>query len=458
MPIHATHSNRSHLNRLLGIALSLILGLSLLPNRPLHAQPPDEALGEAAIFLTLFPQLRALPAPPVIQPGLRVSYQGASAIIGGGGAGGGPIQYDVVAMDGVQTLVYTTSYLGISGGHLIPNPPTALVGLPALGEFWIHPSVLVNAESVANQSLSVTRYNKNVNGVIITVVRFQSQSSGGQVVWEFSTNSGLLVFYSRSTFIPGTGQTSETQSTFLGFRTLPLPWNTNTLAPNWARANAEMIYTGTQSTTVAGAGTLTSNVVATVQVNTATPTWSSFLVDAFIQNIGSSSSAAVTGIGQIFGGYWLPRSALGVNVSSPVLLDQDPITGIQVTLARAQNGNIILTQIGSALEHIAVYDAVLGSLNFSQQTIARGNSIQQTVLTRTGGSDLGALDSLPEVTTPTPTSTSQPTATPTATPSPTPTGSSSPGPSPTTTSTPASGSSPTPEPGHHRIYLPTLRQ
>lgn len=436
--------------RLSLLTLCLMLCLSLLPARSAEAQPPDEAIGEAAIFLTLFPQLRTLPAPPVIQPGLRVSYQGASAIIGGGAAGGGPIQYDVVAMDGVQTLVVANRYTDNGLGQPIPGGPTPLVGLPALGEFWIHPNVLVNAEAVANPNLSVTRYTKNVNGVNITVVRFQSQSAGGQAVWEFSTISGLLIFYSRTTFIPSTGQTSETQSTFLGFRTLPLPWNVNTLAPNWARANAVMEYTGTQSTTVAGAGTLNANAAASVQLHTAAPTWSSFVVNAFIQNMGNSTSASVSGIGQIFGSYWLPRSALGINVPAPVVIDQDPVTGIQIILGRTQNGDIFLRQLGQALDHVAVYDATLGALNFSDQTIVTATSSQRMILTRTGGSDLGALNSLPE----------SPTPAPTGTPTSTPDSSSNPGPTPTPTptSTPGSGSSPTPEPGSSQLFLPTLRR
>ncbi|MEA1053382.1 hypothetical protein U5801_26780 [Lamprobacter modestohalophilus] len=227
--------------RRLFLSLLLLWGmLSLIAIRSASAQPPDEALGEAAIFLTLFPQLRNLPAPPVIQTGLRVSYQAASAIIGGGAAGGGVVQYDVVAADGRQTLIYAINYIDNGVGQPIPTAPNALVGLPALGEFWIHPNVLVNAEAVANSNLAVTRYNKTINGATITVVRFQSQTSGGQAVWEFSTGSGLLVFYSRSTFLPSTGQTSETQSNLIGFRTVTLPLvpqhNPSELGTDWRRA------------------------------------------------------------------------------------------------------------------------------------------------------------------------------------------------------------------------------
>lgn len=382
--------------RLHRLLLSLLLAWGMLTSpialRSAWAQPPDDALGEAAIFLNIFPQLRTLSAPPVIQTGLRVSYQAASAVIGGGAAGGGVVQYDVVASDNQQTLIYATRYTDNGLGQPIPSAPTALVGLPALGEFWIHPNVLVNAEAFANASLAVSRYNKTINGATITVVRFQSQTSGGQAVWEFSTGSGLLVLHSRSTFLPSTGQTSETQSNLIGFRTLALPWSLNTTRPNWAQTGVVLAYTGTQETTVANAGTSTLNTAATVQIQGSQPTWTTFAVESFLQFVGTSTSAAVTGIGQIQGSYWLPQSALGVNLSSPLVVDTDQVTGVQTSLSRAPDGALVMTQAAAAFELVHVYDPTLGVLDSFRQTIVNPTSTQHTELTRTGGSDLSSLN------------------------------------------------------------------
>ncbi|MEA1053381.1 hypothetical protein U5801_26775, partial [Lamprobacter modestohalophilus] len=149
-----------------------------------------------------------------------------------------------------------------------------------------------------------------------------------------------------------------------------------------------LAYTGTQATAVANAGTSTLNIAATVQIQASQPRWTTFFVESFLQSVGTSTSAAVTGIGQIQGGYWLPQSALGLNVTSPVVVDTDPITRVQTSVSREQDGALVMTQAADAFELVHVYDATLGAMNFFRQTIVSPTSTQRTELARTGGSDL----------------------------------------------------------------------
>jgi hypothetical protein len=379
------------------LVLIACLAVGLGAPRAAADPPGDSDLGEAAGFLVLFPQLRALPAPIWFRPGARASYETAGAIIGGGGSGAGIVEYNVVALDAERAWVLAQGYGDNGGGALVPlGTANPLVGLPAVGEFWIHPSVLVNAETVANPNLSVVRLNRVVLGQAIVVVRFQSTTAGGEAVWEFDTTTGLLTFYRRSTTDPISGNSSLLQSNLLGLRALPLPWPA-ALAPNWARPGATMLYTGTQSTTIPTAGTTSLPLQLGAQITSATRTWSLLDTASFLNGVSIGGGPAVNGIGQFGAGFWLPREALTVNVPEPRVVDTDPVTGVQTSLARAQNGDLVVTQSAQAFQTISVYNRVLGSLDALQQTIISPTAMTQIQLFRTGGSDLESLDRLPEL-------------------------------------------------------------
>ena len=381
----------------LALVVCMMLGPGMVAPHALAAPPSDADLGESAAFLQLFPALRTLGAPVWFRPGVRASYQAAGAAFSGGssGSGGGIVQYNVVALDAERGWATATSFGDNGAGALVPlGSGSPIVGLPAIGEFWINPAVLVNAEAVANPNLAVVRLNKTVNGQAFTVVRFQSTTTSGRNVWEFDAASGILIFYSQSATDPNTGLSSAVQSTFLGLRTPSLPWQP-TVAPNWARPGANLIYTGNQATFIAGAGSgPTLPLQLTAQLVDATPTWSLFNTASSLGGVASGQAPFITGIGQV-GGYWLPRTALAVNVSQPVVVDVDPFTGATTTLARNQSGDIVITQSARAFQTITVYNRTLGSLDALRQTIAYPVNTTQIQLGRTGGSDLNALNAQP---------------------------------------------------------------
>jgi hypothetical protein len=370
-----------------------------LPARPAAAAPPDTDLGEAAVFLPLFPNLRTLPAPGWLRPGVRASYDTSSAIIGGGGAGAGIIQYDIAANDGEQALISVQTFGYIDNNvnqPLIPLGWSPKVGLPALGEFWIHPTVLVNAERVANPNLSVVRTTRNLNGNVVQVVRFQSSLSGATTVWEFSVNSGILVFYRNSTPNPSTGGSLESQSILRERRTVNLPWAQGT-APNWVRPEVRMDYGGWQYNTIAGAGgRLASPYHVFTRIAAATRTWSVTQGTIFLNGIQAGGSIIVSGPGLPFGGYWLPRTALQLQLSTtPFEFDRDFHTGVRSYIRRGNGNSIVMRQEGAAFVVSTAYEPTLGSLEYLYQNIATPTNIMEIEIWRTGGSNLNALNSQP---------------------------------------------------------------
>lgn len=378
---------------LLALLLALTSTFSLA--RPAQAQPSDAELGEVAIFLTLFPQLRTLPAPVWFQPGARVTYRAISAIIGGGGAGDGLVQFDVVAT-GPTSFAQAVNYTDNGTGALIPLGASYSVGVPGVGQFWINPSVLVNAESVANSNLTISRTTRNINGTLVNVVRFQTDLNGARYVYEFSPTSGILVFSSISVPNPNTGTSQESQLIILNLRQLQLPW-TGTRAPNWVRPGVFMQYTGQRTTTIPGAGSIPAPYVYTTQIFSATPTWSLLNTTEFVNGASTGSGISITGVGQLVSPFWLPREALNTNINAQVQIDQDPYTGIVLTIERADNGDIIIRQLAQGFQMAHRYHRTLGSLDSFFFSVNQLTSSSVTEVSRTGGSDLVAINDLPEL-------------------------------------------------------------
>src|SRR5690606_32663091 len=121
--------------------------------------------------------------------------------------------YDVVTRDGGQVLAYQASYAN-DGAGFYPLTSGYVRGYPGLGTFWMSPGGLVGAEGRAGAGLTVTRYQKQVLGQTVTVVRFQTQTTTGQTVFEFDAATGLLVFNSLSS------GPSAAQLTVLSVRTV----------------------------------------------------------------------------------------------------------------------------------------------------------------------------------------------------------------------------------------------
>lgn len=130
-------------------ALALLFACLVVAPATARAAPTDADVGG---MLALFPNARTLPAPAFLVPGVRVSYSTGSASGGiDGVAGGGVLQYDVVARDLRQIAACLHSY-GDLGAGVFPLATGPAIGYPGVGPFWINPTVLVGAERFARLS------------------------------------------------------------------------------------------------------------------------------------------------------------------------------------------------------------------------------------------------------------------------------------------------------------------
>jgi hypothetical protein len=368
--------------------LTLLLLLQIAPARALVVT--DGMIGDNASFFVLFPQLRALPAPPILTNGLRVTYSSASG--GGGSGGGGFIQYDVVAQNGGNVLIYQHSYAD-DGGGLKPLSQAPAFGVPALGPMWIHPAVLVNAEAVASGSLSVTRYLKPVAGATREVVRFQTTTlNGSTIVTEFSASSGLMVFSSIGTVSAGA------QLVLLAADTLPAGWPQDA-APRWARTGAVLQYAGSKTTTLSGGSPISQSLATSVTATEGNIAWTTFQGVEAVGGITSGGGASVTGIAQLTGSIWVPRAALSANLpTAPTVLHSDPVTGAQtyVYLNTGINRIVVQQEMAGAISRWE-YDRNFGVLvrQSLQVNGVAASEVREYLLS--GGSNLAALAAGPEL-------------------------------------------------------------
>jgi len=188
--------------RLARIVAILAVVLSASLPATLHAAPPAQTFGGDQLnpFPQIFPQLKRLPAPSWLKQGLRVTYYVQSATItqspdeeGGGGAG--YLQNDVVATDAKNIAVSTSWILDGGNGQLTPNGVFGASFSPGVGDWWLNPTVLVDAEQVANEDLIVVHMPATVAGQTYPAVRFEYHSDKAVAIWMFEEETGLLIYY-----------------------------------------------------------------------------------------------------------------------------------------------------------------------------------------------------------------------------------------------------------------------
>lgn len=359
----------------------LIVAGVLFVSATAAGQPSDDQIGEMATFFELFPRLRTLPAPEWLAPGVRASYSARGATTETGGAGF--VQYDVVGRDAVRVVLDQHNY-GDGGAGLLLLGQTGAVGVPGLGPFWMNPSVLDGAEQVGGGSLTVSRYDKEVAGQTRTVVRFQTETANGRTVYEFSAASGLLVFSSIGT------QGSAAQLELLTMRALELPWAADA-APTWARIGAELEFAGTKTTTVSGAGSSEMAIAVDVSLAAGTATWSMFESVTTLENVGQSPNTTFTGVAQINGAIWLPRGATAATIpTEPTQIDVDPVTGAETFLVARDDLIVLQQELGGSILTWR-YDSTLGVLEGQSIRTETPTAIEETELSRVGGSDLASL-------------------------------------------------------------------
>jgi hypothetical protein len=314
-------------------------------------------------WVALFPALQRLPAPEWIGEGLRVTYYSQSATMDldpeePAPAGAGYIQYDVVGQDRRGVAQFVTFLLDSGNGVIQPSLAWGSVAIPAVGDFWINPDVLADAEDAATEDLSITRMPYEIGETTFDAVRFEYETPRATYVWVFDRETGLQLFY-RHEIGRGAGR-QLADMTLVKVRTLELPWNPG-VAPTWVKRGLTLEYEGGNTTVVMGSDPVTFPIGATIRVDRSQRRYTRYALGSSFAGRQEGAVDSVSGAAQPFNALWLPEDALNFDPDDS-LIDEDPVTGVRLTFERIGQNHIVMSQSTKGYVQNLVYDARNGQL------------------------------------------------------------------------------------------------
>jgi hypothetical protein len=358
---------------------SLAFGQALEQHGPFEA--PAEGAQAAALpevqnpWLHLFPELRGAPAPDWLQEGVRVTYYGQSATLAQvadedtvGAAG--YLQNDLVALDEEIAVSSVKFYLSQADGSATPSFVLSSLGLPGAGDYWLSPTVLRDAEDVANDELIVLHMPTEVAGQAHNAVRFEYRPAGAVYVWMFDAESGVLLFYRHTIGEEGDTHVQAADLTLVAQRQLSLPWNGRSV-PAWATEGSALRWEGAYTPLVMGQPAGSFPYIVRADALRSRTRWTEHQLAASVAGQPQGVTRRATGVAQLFDALWLPFQALS-SLRDGQVLDRDPVTGAQVAVSRPGGGTVVLTESGAGYYTALAYDERDGVLVSMEQEILTG--------------------------------------------------------------------------------------
>jgi hypothetical protein len=311
-------------------------------------------------FLSLFPALRDAPAPAWLGPGARVTYRVQSASIAQaageeGSAGAGYVQNDVVAVEGGLIVATSKLYLDrLDGDGVLPYGLFPSLGLPGVGDYWLNPAPLAEAEQLAVPDLAVTRHSETFAGERFDTLRFDYTPEDAHYVWKFDPESGLLLEYRHDLGGDDAAHRQITIVTFVGSRQLDRPW-AGARRPSWVCRASWLRYSGSFVSVVAGDAGPGLDYAVEIDLRDCAERWAAYDLASRLEDLPAETATRLGGAAQLFDSLWLPAAALDA-LDSPQVLDRDPITGAEVNAEPNPDGTLTLWETGDYYSAALTYD------------------------------------------------------------------------------------------------------
>jgi len=255
-----------------------------------------------------------------------------------GSAGHGVTQVDVLSVNQNIAALKINSWLYSSfTGPLMPIKQSYEVGLPAGGDWYIHPRALANLADRRGGGVTIMRMPYSIDGITYDAIRIQQDSEASTFAHIYDLQDGkLLATFNSVTSADGLS-TVFAYATILGVRQMDLPWIGMDL-PDWVQKGTAIRYSGTKTyEAILAAYSMPTSVVLDMEITDATNKYytytqtGSMAVPEFPSQYGLEHLAG--GIGEP-GGLALPPASLSV-IQSGQVIDTDPVTGIVVSVRDA---------------------------------------------------------------------------------------------------------------------------
>ena len=297
-------------------------------------------------FLALFPELKNLPAPDWVQPGVRLTYTAGAAAApvdpeAPGAGGAGYTQIDVVSVTDKQVVLRMTSWgMPANRGPCHPIGAASYVGPAGVGTDWyLNPQVLKRALKLDADGLTVAHMPYKVHGKTYDAMRFEWEHADGKRVWVYDYKTGVLL---HSGFDNDTGAAKlSAYGDLMSIRTLKAPWATAAV-PDWVGEYKGLHYQGRYTLSVPGDRSYGSTLRMDMQVLDRGATWQRLKRHtergAIVQGLPADVDDTVMVTGRaVFGGLWIPPKGLQTLEDGQVL-DTDPHTGIETRVEAVADG------------------------------------------------------------------------------------------------------------------------
>jgi hypothetical protein len=340
--------------------------------------------------------LQTAPAPKWLRPGIRLTYYSALANVPGtdefweanengnwidrrtgqryfkrrpssdtAGSGHGYTQVNVVSMDGRQVVLEVRAYsFPKYQGPLALVSASSEVTILGFGQdWWANPEVLQGARNGSFGGLTVLRMNHALDGRTYPALRIQFEGTrpvaltgiGGEMrpgklksrhVLVYGIKSGVLL--TASTSGASSHGITYTECSLKNSRHVPVPW-AGMAAPAWVNRVRELKYTGSLHVPY-GARQVSAPLSVSFSLLRRGRDWGQFQLESSlagpIPSMPKTSTAnVVTGSAQ-FGGLWVPPAGLRALRVGQVL-DQDPLTGVEVTVSSMNESSVVISEINT---------------------------------------------------------------------------------------------------------------
>jgi hypothetical protein len=254
-------------------------------------------------------------------------------------------QTDVLAVEGTDVVVSTTLYsidLIARQYTLTPMGGSRQAGTVVDGA-WVNPDALGQVLTTGYGDLLVLHGPYVLGEATYDAISFVAQSSGAYQSSTYDLASGALLSTNSSTKgadspvhgpldnPQGNNQLSLTR--LMGVRQLSLP-GMGAPPPDWVASTPQLTYSGTYTQVNPadpGAGPWVYPMQSTITFGEVGSTWAAFTSHTVIDVNGYEQPTDGAGVTGSTGLYWYDPATLAV-MSPGDLIDEDPITGAQITV------------------------------------------------------------------------------------------------------------------------------
>ncbi len=306
-------------------------------------------------------------------------------------AGRAYTQSDVIAVDGDDVILGTTM-IGIdmeSGApSIIPLWGGRYAGAAVDGA-WVRPDLLAEVATGGTTELRVLRGAYDLWGTSVPAVAFMSKGEGSYASTVFDEASGALIASTSRAKGAGSpvhgpidlpeGNVLIAWTRLAAVRQRDLPGLTGAL-PDWVVPGLVLRYTGSATVTNPfdpSGFSATWAVEASVTIEDTGAAWATYASTTSVDYDSYVDSSHATGATGAVGQYWYAPDGMA-QLSEGDVLDDDPLTGAQLTVERVGADAVTL---GLEMDGVAVastYDRASGAM--TAMTLQQGASTTQLLL------------------------------------------------------------------------------